>query len=63
MPGAYWSVDIYIYISTISMSHDLRVSLLAAIICNLVFRIFFIFNVESHIATKEFMISCILIQM
>ena len=31
-PGAFWSVDLDIYISTISMSHDLRVSSLAAII-------------------------------
>ena len=30
MPGAFWSVDLDIY--TISMSHDLRVSSLAAII-------------------------------
>ena len=30
MPGAFWSVDLDIY--TISMRHDLRVSLLAAII-------------------------------
>ena len=34
MPGAFWSVDLDIYF-TISMSHDLRVSSLAALArCN-----------------------------
>ena len=34
-PGAFWSVDldIYIYIFKISMSHDLRVSSLASLAC------------------------------
>ena len=32
MPGAFWSVDLDIYIFIISMSHDLRVSSLAELI-------------------------------
>ena len=32
MPEAFWSVDLDIYIFKTSMSHDLRVSLLTAII-------------------------------